>query len=158
MQYCNKCNKHKFLFDFLTSNPIIMCNNDKYYNKFQLPPIGNRPGDVEKWIKKSLENLQLDYIDLYLVHVPFTLEDIGEDMHPKNEKGEVRFDTRTDHAKVWKEMEEQVKLGRTKAIGLSNFNETQISKVLSIASLPISNLQIELHVYFQQFELVSMII
>lgn len=90
--------------------------------------------------------------------MPFTFEEIGEDMHPKNEKGEIRFDTCTDHAKVWKEMEEQVKLGRTKAIGLSNFNESQISKVLSIASLPISNLQIELHAYFQQFELVSMII
>ncbi|KAL2712392.1 alcohol dehydrogenase NADP(+) [Vespula squamosa] len=121
----------------------------------KLPPIGNRPGDVEKWIKKSLINLQLDYIDLYLVHVPFTLEEVGEELHPTNEKGEIRFDTSTDHVKVWKEMEEQVKQGRAKAIGLSNFNETQISKILSIASLPISNLQIELHLYFQQLELVE---
>lgn len=90
--------------------------------------------------------------------MPFTLEVVGEEFHPMNEKGEIRFDTSTDHVKVWKEMEEQVKQGRTKAIGLSNFNETQISKILSIASLPISNLQVELHVYFQQVELVSMVI
>ncbi|XP_035733253.1 aldo-keto reductase family 1 member A1-like [Vespa mandarinia] len=121
----------------------------------KLPTIGNRPGGVEKWIKKSLANLQLDYIDLYLIHVPFTLEEVGEEFHPTNEKGEIKLDTCTDHVKVWKEMEEQVKQGRTKAIGLSNFNKTQINKILSIASLPISNLQIELHVYFQQLELVK---
>lgn len=90
--------------------------------------------------------------------MPFTLEEVGEVFHPINEKGEVKFDACTDHVKIWKEMEEQVKQGRTKAIGLSNFNETQINKILSIASLPISNLQIELHVYFQQLELVSMVI
>lgn len=121
----------------------------------KLPPVGVRPESVEKWIKKSMANLQLDYLDLYLVHVPFTLQEVGETLTPKNEKGEVLSDTSTDHVKVWKEMEKQVELGRTKSIGLSNFNETQINKILSIASIPISNLQIELHVYFQQVELVK---
>ncbi|XP_014603614.1 PREDICTED: alcohol dehydrogenase [NADP(+)] [Polistes canadensis] len=121
----------------------------------KLPPVGVRPESVEKWIKKSMENLQLDYLDLYLIHVPFTFQEIGEDLFPKNEKGEVLSDTSTDHVKVWKEMEKQVELGRTKSIGLSNFNETQIKKILSITSIPISNLQVELHVYFQQVELVK---
>ncbi|XP_015191616.1 PREDICTED: alcohol dehydrogenase [NADP(+)] [Polistes dominula] len=121
----------------------------------KLPPVGVRPEGVEKWIKKSIANLQLDYLDLYLVHVPFTFQEIGENLHPKNEKGEIMIDTSTDHVKIWKEMEKQVELGRTKSIGLSNFNETQINKILSIASIPISNLQVELHVYFQQVELVE---
>ncbi|KAI4503987.1 hypothetical protein M0802_000458 [Mischocyttarus mexicanus] len=119
----------------------------------KLPAVGNRPRGVEKWIKKSLENLQLDYLDLYLIHVPFTLQEVGEELHPKNEKGEVMIDTSTDHIKIWKEMEKQVELGRTKSIGLSNFNKTQINRILSTASIPISNLQVELHVYFQQIEL-----
>lgn len=121
----------------------------------KLPPTGNRPEGVEKWIKRSLEDLQLDYLDLYLIHVPFTFEEVGDDLHPTNNKGEIKIDVSTNHVKVWKAMEEQVKLGRTKAIGLSNFNINQIKNILSNSSLPISNLQVELHVYFQQVELVE---
>ncbi|XP_015586347.1 alcohol dehydrogenase [NADP(+)] [Cephus cinctus] len=121
----------------------------------KLPVVGNRPSGVEKWLKKSLKDLQLDYLDLYLVHAPFTLEEVGTELHPVNEKGEIRIDTSTDHIKVWAEMEKQVADKRTKAIGLSNFNIQQINKILAAAKLPVSNLQIELHVYFQQKELVE---
>lgn len=98
--------------------------------------------------------MQLTYLDLYLIHAPFAFEDVGTDLHPRNEKGEIRMDTSTDHLKIWSEMERQVLEGRTKAIGLSNFNITQIKKILTNAKLPISNLQIELHVYFQQKDMV----
>ncbi|XP_043273701.1 aldo-keto reductase family 1 member A1-B isoform X2 [Venturia canescens] len=120
----------------------------------KVPACGNYPHSIEKWIKKSLELLQLDYLDLYLIHVPFAFVE-GEDLHPRNENGEILMDINTDHLALWKEMENQVKAGRTKAIGLSNFNQKQITKILSIAQLPISNLQIELHVYFQQKEMVE---
>jgi len=35
--------------------------------------LANRPHEVEPTIKKSLEDLQLEYVDLYLVHTPFTI-------------------------------------------------------------------------------------
>ncbi|XP_029679358.1 aldo-keto reductase family 1 member A1-like isoform X2 [Formica exsecta] len=120
----------------------------------KLPPNGNRAKDVEKWIKKSLANLQISYLDLYLVHVPFAFEN-GEDLRPHNENGEIRIDIDTDHLQIWSAMEEQVLEKRTKAIGLSNFNIHQIKKILDNAKLPISNLQIELHVNFQQKELIK---
>lgn len=47
-------------------------------------------------------------------------------------------------------MEAQVDAGRTKAIGLSNFNQRQIERILHAARIPPANLQIELHLYFQQ--------
>jgi len=97
----------------------------------------------------------LNYLDLYLVHTPFAFEDAGEELHPVNEKGEIRLDTNTDHLQIWSVMEKQVLEGRTKAIGLSNFNIAQLQKILKNAKLPISNLQIELHIYFQQKELVN---
>ncbi|KYN01044.1 PREDICTED: 1,5-anhydro-D-fructose reductase [Cyphomyrmex costatus] len=121
----------------------------------KVPPSGNRPGDIEKWLKRSLSNLNLSYIDLYLVHTPFAYQDAGEDFHPFNEKGEILIDTNTDHLQIWQTMENQVLEGRTKAIGLSNFNIDQIQRILDNAKLPVSNLQIELHVYFQQTELVN---
>ncbi|KAL6440622.1 hypothetical protein ACFW04_003244 [Cataglyphis niger] len=120
----------------------------------KLPPNGNRAKDVEKWIKKSLANLQISYLDLYLIHVPFAFEN-GEDLHPCNENGEIRIDVDTDHLQIWSAMEKQVLEKRTKAIGLSNFNIGQIKKILNNAKLPVSNLQIELHGYFQQKELVK---
>lgn len=102
--------------------------------------------------------MQLNYLDLYLVHAPFAYEDAGEVLHPFNEKGEIRIDPNTDHLQIWSVMEKQVFEGRTKAIGLSNFNIGQIKKILNNAKLPISNLQIELHVYFQQKKLVICLI
>lgn len=121
-----------------------------------MPPSGNRTEDIEKWIKRSLCNLQLSYLDLYLVHAPFGFEDDGKDLHPHDETGQIRMDVKTDHLKVWSAMEQQVLEGRAKAIGLSNFNIPQIKRILDNNTLPISNLQIELHVYFQQQDLVSL--
>lgn len=93
-------------------------------------------------------------MDLYLVHVPLAFEDAGENLHPFDENGEIKLDVNTDHLEIWSAMERQVLEKRTKAIGLSNFNIAQIERILNIAELPVSNLQIELHVYFQQKELV----
>jgi len=53
-------------------------------------------------------------------------------------------------------MEAQVDAGHTKAIGLSNFNVTQIKRILQAARIPPANLQVELHVFFQQNELVEL--
>lgn len=52
-------------------------------------------------------------------------------------------------------MEEQVDAGRTKSIGLSNFNITQMEKVINSARIKPSCLQVELHVSLQQNELVN---
>lgn len=50
-------------------------------------------------------------------------------------------------------MEEQVKNGRTKAIGLSNFNTQQMEKIMQACKCQPANLQVEMHAYFQQKEL-----
>ncbi|XP_076299187.1 1,5-anhydro-D-fructose reductase [Lasioglossum baleicum] len=121
----------------------------------KLPPCGNTPAGVEKWIKKSLEDLQLEYLDLYLIHTPFTFLEIDGKLYSFDENGDIIMDKTTDHLKVWAEMEKQVECGRTRAIGLSNFNRSQIERVVKNAKIKVSMLQIELHVYFQQKELVK---
>jgi alcohol dehydrogenase (NADP+) len=52
-------------------------------------------------------------------------------------------------------MEEQVDAGRAKTIGLSNYTIAQIQTVLKSARIKPANLQVEIHVYFQQHPLVD---
>ena len=50
-------------------------------------------------------------------------------------------------------MEAQVDAGLTKSIGISNFNEEQIGRIVANARIKPANLQVELHAYFQQKKL-----
>ncbi|XP_025990870.1 aldo-keto reductase family 1 member A1 isoform X1 [Solenopsis invicta] len=117
----------------------------------KLPHFGNRPSDVEKFIKLSLKKLGLEYLDMYLIHMPFAFKlDENTCTAATNKDGSYIFDFNTDPVSVWKEMEKQVELGRTRSIGLSNFNEQQISTIWENAQIKPSNLQVELHAYMQQ--------
>ncbi|XP_049768329.1 1,5-anhydro-D-fructose reductase-like [Schistocerca cancellata] len=119
----------------------------------KLPLIGMRHSGVEKYLKKSLSNLQVDYVDLYLVHNPIGFQDVDDGGYPKDKDGQVLLDMTTDHISIWKGMEAQVDAGRTRSIGLSNFNARQIKRVWQSARIKPANLQVEMHAYFQQREL-----
>lgn len=67
----------------------------------KLPPSGNRPEAVAKFLKRSLDNLQVSYLDLYLIHTPFAFKDIEGDLHPIKD-GKIDFDPITDHVAIWK--------------------------------------------------------
>ncbi|XP_074034563.1 aldo-keto reductase family 1 member A1 [Leptinotarsa decemlineata] len=121
---------------------------------FQLPNFGNRPNDVEKFIKLSLSKLNLSYLDLYLIHMPFSFHCDKSVYAPlTNEDGTFSLDVDNDIIKTWKEMEKQVKSGLTKAIGLSNFNAEQVQRIYDSAEIKPAVLQIELHAYLQQKEM-----
>lgn len=66
-----------------------------------LPATGNRPDGVRKYLKQSLENLQLDYVDLYLIHSPFGFYDDDQGSFlMKDSKPEL--DPTTDLIAIWK--------------------------------------------------------
>lgn len=81
---------------------------------------------------KSLERLQLEYVDLYLTHAPFG-----------------------DRLEVWRALADLKRQGKTRAIGVSNYNQSHIEE-LADAGLPLPDAnQIELHPWSQKPELVS---
>ncbi|XP_023018756.2 aldo-keto reductase family 1 member B1 [Leptinotarsa decemlineata] len=115
----------------------------------KLPLYGVHEDRVEMFMDKSLKNLGLDYVDLYLIHFPVGTQynENGQFDHRKPEK--------SDHIAIWKKMEEQVNAGKTKSIGVSNFNERQIEKIWNNCRIEPACLQVELQIYLQQPDLVN---
>jgi len=100
---------------------------------------------VEHFLKLSLTALQLDYVDLYLIHSPVGFEYVSDtELVPFNADKQLRLDMTTDLLAVWKAMEEQVDAGRTKSIGISNFNEAQIERIIKAARIQPANHQVDL--------------
>ncbi|CAH0551390.1 unnamed protein product [Brassicogethes aeneus] len=142
----------KVLNRWLTAGKL---NRSDLFIVTKLPPSGMRAEHVEHFIKRSLKDLQLDYLDLYLIHVPFGFNYKGEDLHPHSADGNIDLDLTTDHISVWKKMEEMKQKNLTKSIGVSNFNMSQVQRILDNCKIPPSNLQIECNAYNQQKEMVE---
>ena len=85
----------------------------------------HHPDDVKPAIQETLKDLGLKYLDLYLIHWPITMKR-GSNRFPKTEDGSVDYGEIVPLTDTWKAMEELVRVGLTKHIGLSNFNEQQV--------------------------------
>ncbi|KAK8749066.1 hypothetical protein OTU49_015660, partial [Cherax quadricarinatus] len=104
-------------------------------------------------LKTTLANLGLDYLDLYLIHWPTGFKE-GGDLFPVDSTGKKLYSD-IDYVETWEAMEECVKLGLTRSIGVSNFNKKQLERVLKVAKVPIANSQIEVHPYLPQNKLIE---
>ncbi|KAJ8921938.1 hypothetical protein NQ315_008572 [Exocentrus adspersus] len=113
----------------------------------------HRPDLVEPAIRTSLKNLQLDYLDLYLIHWPFALKEEGE-LFPTNPDGTTAYSD-VDYLDTWKAMEALQRKGLTKSIGVSNFNKKQLERLLANCSIPPVTNQIEVHPYLNQQKLID---
>ncbi|XP_064604004.1 aldo-keto reductase family 1 member C1-like [Liolophura sinensis] len=115
----------------------------------------SRREDVVRHLRKSLDKLQLGYVDLFLVHWPCPLKTMEENIFPKDDKGEVIYADDIDYLDTWKGMEEACDLGLTKSIGISNFNKRQIQRLLTNCKTRPVNNQVEVHLFFQNRNLVE---
>nr|XP_039261979.1 aldo-keto reductase family 1 member B1-like [Styela clava] len=110
------------------------------------------PEHVKEGLALSLRKLKLDYLDLFLIHWPFGLTYDGKD--PKRDLSS-SFDESIDYVDTWKVFEEIYKSGEVKAIGISNFNLLQLSRLLDYAQVIPAIHQIEFHPYLDQEKLLN---
>jgi len=116
----------------------------------------HRAEEVESSFNESLSDLQLDYLDLYLIHWPIALEPGMGSLFPVDENQVSVMDTKSpSFAETWGVLEKLVKSGKCKNIGLSNFNIAQIEEVLSFANIKPANLQVESHPHLPNLELLE---
>uniref|UniRef100_A0A8R1I2F7 Aldo_ket_red domain-containing protein n=1 Tax=Caenorhabditis japonica TaxID=281687 RepID=A0A8R1I2F7_CAEJA len=98
------------------------------------------PGKLEEGIRSALKKLQLEYVDLYLAHIPTAFNN------------EMTAHITSPVEDIWRQFDAVYKLGLAKAVGVSNWNNDQIARVLALGLTPVHNSQVELHLYFPQHE------
>lgn len=113
--------------------------------------------EVIKACKQSLEDLGLEYVDLYFVHWPFPNYHApgcsGDSRNPDSKPFIVE-----DFMEVWKQCEWLLENGYVKHIGMSNMTIPKLEAVLPLCKIQPASIEMELHPSFQQQELYDYVV
>ncbi len=118
----------------------------KLWNTFHAPE------DVEEGLKQSLDALQLEYLDLYLMHWPIAHK--KDEPFPKTASGFIPI-TELPIKNTWKALETCKEKGLVSHIGVSNFNVPKLKKLLGLSWIKPEMNQVELHPLLAQNELLA---
>lgn len=127
----------------------------------------HEPDQVSNAFLRSYENLNISYVDLFLIHYPVSYGRVHKDGSGKipQDVDDVRpFPRYENNTAVyidvnlndtWQAMEELVRSKRVRSIGISNFNSKQIERINAFATIrPVSN-QFECHPNLNQLKLIE---
>jgi alcohol dehydrogenase (NADP+) len=114
----------------------------------------HRPERVGPAFEASLNRLQLNYLDLYLIHTPFAFQP-GEDQDPRDQNGNVLYDHGVTLLDTWKAMESLVDHGRCRAIGLSDITLNRLLPIYESARIKPAVIQVESHPHLPETQLLE---
>ena len=120
----------------------------------------HHPDHVGPALQRSLSDLQLDYLDLYLIHFPIAQKFVpfetryppGWFFDPDAAEPQMEPDSISIYD-TWMAMESLAKEGLAREVGVSNFGTSQLRDMLTWANIPPAVLQVELHPYLTQEKL-----
>lgn len=141
------------------------------------------PENVEKCLDLCLQNMGIDYLDLFLAHWPVVLEATSDISTAKAFPGATDAekaiataadgkaivdwahtcqsiaaanDQRGTFVPTWQAMQRLIATGKVRAVGVSNFNITQLQEILSVGgAVPVSCNQVEAHPWFPNTQLLE---
>jgi D-xylose reductase len=137
-----------------------LCRRDELWVTSKLWCTYHAPRHVRPALERTLADLGLDYLDLYLVHFPIPLRYVpfetryppGWVHDPRASNPRMEFDP-VPLAETWRAMEDLVRAGLVRQIGVSNFNTALLRDLLASAAIRPAVLQVELHPYLTQEKL-----
>lgn len=114
----------------------------------------HRPERLGPAFEGSLERLGLEYLDLYLIHTPFAFQP-GDDQDPRDENGNILYDSGVTLLETWRAMEGLVNQGRCRAIGLSDITLDRLLPIYESAKIKPAVIQVEAHPYLPETQLLD---
>jgi D-xylose reductase len=157
---CDYGNEHevgiglKRVFDAGTVTRDDLWITSKLWNTY------HQPKHVRPAVERTLSDLQLEYLDLYLIHFPIAQKFVPfETRYPPGwffdpDAAEPRMEPdAVPICDTWQAMEQLQQDGLVREIGVSNFGTSQLRDMLAWAKVPPAVLQVELHPYLTQDKL-----
>ena len=114
----------------------------------------HRPERVKPACEASLKKLQLDFVDLYLIHTPFAFQP-GDEQDPRDANGNVIYDQGVTLLDTWRALEGLVSEGKCKAIGLSDVSLIQVQDIVKAARIKPAVVHVESHPYLPEWDLLN---
>tara|TARA_B100001123_G_scaffold372388_1_gene436253 strand:- start:2893 stop:3873 length:981 start_codon:yes stop_codon:yes gene_type:complete len=138
------------------------CNREQLWITSKLWNTYHAKDHVRSACERSLIDLGLDYLDLYLIHFPISLEFVSfQDRYPpgwySGEDGTEESGMKIDPvplSETWLAMEQLVESGLVRGIGICNYNTGLLNDLMAYARIKPVMLQIEAHPYLTQDNLI----
>jgi D-xylose reductase len=137
-----------------------LCRREELWVTSKLWNNYHRREHVRPALERTLRDLRLDYLDLYLIHFPIALEYVPREVrYPPGWFGDPNAahprmaPARVPLAETWQGMQDVLEAGLVRRIGVCNYNCALLRDLLAYASIRPAVLQVELHPFLTQDKL-----
>jgi diketogulonate reductase-like aldo/keto reductase len=114
----------------------------------------HRPERVKPALDASCRRLRIDHVDCYIIHTPFAFRP-GDEQDPRDEHGQVIYDSGVTLAETWRALEDLVDGGQSKSIGLSDITLERLKEIVAVSRIKPAAIQVETHPYLPEWDLLD---